>query len=58
MREAFERLHADPVAWEEWMEELVLINPLAVPLSYLEERERRLDAAEAERNAGGAAANH
>ena len=45
MREAFERLHADPAAWEEWMEELAIINPLAVPPEYLEERERRLEAA-------------
>jgi hypothetical protein len=50
MREAFAQLRADPVALEEWMEELVIINPLALPPSYLEERERRLKAAEAERN--------
>jgi hypothetical protein len=45
MREAYERLRADPVAWDDWMEECASIDPLLVPPDYWEARERKLAAA-------------
>lgn len=41
MRESYERLRADPAAWDEWMEECASIDPLLVSHEYWEERERR-----------------
>ena len=41
MRESYERLRADPVAWDDWMEECASIDPLLVSQKYWEERERR-----------------
>lgn len=41
MREAYERLRADPVAWADWMEECASIDLLLVSQEYWEERERR-----------------
>lgn len=35
MREAYERLKADPIAWKEYMEELASIDPAIVDPSYL-----------------------
>lgn len=52
VREAFERLYADPVAWEELMDERASIDPLSVPRDYLEERERRREAARRNGNDG------
>jgi hypothetical protein len=42
MREAYERLRADPAAWTDWMEECASIDPLLVSPEYWEARERRL----------------
>lgn len=35
MREAYERLKADPVAWRDYMEELASIDPAIVDPAYL-----------------------
>jgi len=34
MREAYERLRADPAAWADWMEECASIDPLLVSPDY------------------------
>lgn len=34
MREAFDRLRADPVAWKDYMDEFASMNPLSDPASF------------------------
>jgi len=45
MRESYDRLRADPVAWNEWMEECASIDPLLVSHDYWEAREKTRAAA-------------
>ena len=41
MRESYERLRADPAAWNDWMEECASIDPLLVSQEDWEALERR-----------------
>lgn len=34
MRQAFDRLRADPVAWQDYVDELASMNPLSDPSSF------------------------
>jgi hypothetical protein len=34
MREAFDRLRADPVAWQDYVDEFASMNPLSDPSSF------------------------